>query len=363
MVNLNPQFKIYTYSPRKRKKSWHKRWYTYVGALLILVILFGVINFGLAYNTIVVDNEAPKDRDGWWGGLTGLFGLNSGGLLPFKDPYPMPNENDGRLDVLIMGMRGDDGEEAAGQWLTDTIMMISYDRATGKVAMISIPRDFYVDMIVPEFDDNYRVRGKINEVYVKGLSDGGGILLTEQVISKISGVYIDNAIVFDFKAFQDIVETLGGVDIYLNKPFAEAEQWGYPFELPEGENHLNGETALYYVRSRYSTSDFDRARRQQQIMQAMKEKALSLGFLANPVKVTSLMGDLKGNIRTDFQIWEINDALKIAESFQGESDIENYVMHSENVLRESRGFSGEYILLPNEDNYDEIQELFRTILD
>ncbi|MFH1769582.1 MAG: LCP family protein [Parcubacteria group bacterium] len=356
------QFQIYTYKPRNQKR-WYKKWYIYVGGLLFLAILYSVVSFGLAYNTIVVDNTAPKDRQSWWGNLTGLFGLNSGETIAFVDPNPIPEEEPNRIDILIMGMRGDDGEESAGQWLTDTMIVLSYDEITKEVAMISIPRDFYIDMPVPEYDDDYRVRGKINEVYVKGLSKDGGIVLAKQVVSKFSGIYIDYGIVFDFEAFQDIVDTLGGIDIYLNKPFSESKQWGYPFELPEGENHLDGQNTLYYVRSRYGSNDFDRARRQQQVIQAIKDKASSLGFLTNPVKVLSLLDDLKGNVRTDLQIWEVKDLLAIAESVGNTPDIEHYVLTTQNLLRESHGFSGEYILLPLEDNYDAIQELFRTILE
>lgn len=124
-------------------------------------------------------------------------------------------------------------------------------------------------------------------MYERGLANGGGIDMAEKVISKITGIYIDKTVVFDFSAFKEIVDAVGGIDIYLEKPFKESSQWGYEFSLPAGNNHLNGEQALYYVRSRYSTNDFDRARRQQEVIIAIKNKALTLGFLTNPLKINS----------------------------------------------------------------------------
>jgi anionic cell wall polymer biosynthesis LytR-Cps2A-Psr (LCP) family protein len=125
---------------------------------------------------------------------------------------------------------------------------------------------------------------------------------------------------------------------------------------------LDGEAALYYVRSRYSTSDFDRARRQQEVISIIKNKALSLGFLSNPVKVTSLLADLKGNIRTDFQVWDIKNLVTLTNSFGTKTPIKNYVITTDNLVYETKTEKGEYILLPKEANYQGIKDLFGGIL-
>jgi anionic cell wall polymer biosynthesis LytR-Cps2A-Psr (LCP) family protein len=169
-------------------------------------------------------------------------------------------------------------------------------------------------------------------------------------------------VVFDFEAFKKIIDTLGGIDIYLAKPFKESTQWGYEFSLPAGNNHLSGEQALYYVRSRFSTSDFDRARRQQEVIVAIKNKALSLGFLTNPLKINSLLSDLKNNIRTDFQIWDLNDILTLAKSFNPKQSVKNYIISTENLVYETHTTNGEYILLPKEANYTGIKDVFKNIL-
>ena len=296
--------------------------------------------------------------------MAGLV-MNMGNNEIREDPNPMPSPEEKRLDVLILGIRGEDGAdvEDAGGLLTDTILVASFDKDTKKTAMISIPRDLYIDLaMAAKNGKQVEVKGKINEMYEKGLANGGGIDMAEKVISKITGIYIDKTVVFDFNAFKEIVDTLGGIDIYLAKSFKEATQWGYEFSLPAGNNHLNGEQALYYVRSRYSTNDFDRARRQQEVIIAIKNKALTLGFLANPLKINSLLSDLKGNLKTDFQIWDINDILALAGSFNPKQPVKSYVISTDNLVYETHTTGGEYILLPKDANYAGIKDLFKNIL-
>ncbi len=98
-------------------------------------------------------------------------------------------------------------------------------------------------------------------------------------------------------------------------------------------------------------------------MEAIKSKAFSLGLLSNPGKIISLLDDLKNNVRTDIQIWEIKDALSIANSIGDKGTIEHYVMSTQNVLRETTGLHNDYVLLPTTDDYEEIQELFANILE
>lgn len=335
-----PQFETTQLKPRKR---WFKRWGIWGIVAVILVVGYSAYNFGMAYNTIVVDNG-----DEWVDTV-----LNSKGHKD-DDLNPLPKDSPDRLDILILGMRGE-GDVINGGLLTDSIEVLSLDEKTKKASIISIPRDLWVDLL--------GIEGKINETYAIGYAHNAGIPLTSQLISRIAGVRIDKTVVFNFKAFQDIVESIGGIDIHLDKPFKEATQWGYEFSLPAGENHLDGEQALYYVRSRYSSSDFDRARRQQQIMIAIEKKATSLGLLANPLKVNNLFSSIKNNIRTDFQIWDINNLLNLASVFSSPSTIQHYILSTENLLYEAKGPNEAYILLPRGDNYNLIKEKFKTILD
>jgi LCP family protein required for cell wall assembly len=344
---------------QRLKKPWFKKPLVYVFILVAIFVGYFSFRLGLVYNSITIDNKSL-----WKDAASLLFNTENKQIVK-EDPNPIPEPEKSRFDVLILGIRGESKKdvEGAGGLLTDTILVASLDQDSKKSAIISIPRDLYIDLVMTAKNGKQiEIKGKINEIYERGLANGGGIDMAEKVISKITGVHIDKTVVFDFEAFKRIVDTLGGIDIYLAKPFKESIQWGYEFYLPAGNNHLNGEQALYYVRSRFSTSDFDRARRQQEVIIAIKNKALSLGFLTNPLKINSLLSDLKGNIRTDFQIWDINDILTLARSFNPKQSVKNYVISTENLVYETRTTNGEYILLPKEANYTGIKNIFKNIL-
>lgn len=342
------------------KRPWHKRPVFYILLAVVLVMFYYGYQLVTAYSTISVNNGSDKTL---WDQITGIFGKDEDKNMP--DPNPMPEPEPNRLDVLLLGIRGENdlAIEEAGGLLTDTIIIVSIDKITKKVAMISIPRDLYIEMDAKIANGkNIKIKSRVNEVYEKGLANGGGIALAKQALSRITGIYIDQAIVADFNAFREVVNNIGGIDINLAKPFNEKTQWGYEFSLPAGKNHLDGDQALYYVRSRYSSSDFDRARRQQEIISIIKNKALSLGFLSNPTKTSSLLSDLKGNIRTDFQIWDIGDMLALANGLGAKATPKSYVISTDNLVNETKTEKGEYVLLSKEANYQGIKNLLGGIL-
>ncbi len=320
------------------KKPWFRRPIFYVLSILAMVVIYFGFNLALVYNSIAI-----------------FGGNNAYNQVIENDPNPVPKEEPDRLDVLVLGIRGDTSQEIEqeGGLLSDTILVVSYDKKTGKVALVSIPRDLSIDIS--------GVKGKINQIYERGLEHNQGVSLAEQIVSKITGTYIDKTIVFDFNAFKNIVDTIGGIDINLAKPFSESAQWGYLFSLPAGNNHLDGQKALYYVRSRFSSSDFDRSRRQIEVILTIKNKLIKNGYFSNPVKITNLLVALKNDIKTDFQIWDIRDVFNLMQTFDPKSPVKNYVMTSDNLLYESRTQKGEFILLPKGDNYDGIKNLFSSI--
>ena len=282
------------------------------------------------------------------------------GILPLleKKEYITPEKEKDRLDILILGIRGDAEEEPeAGTYLTDTIMVLSVNENNGKTSLISLPRDLYVKMPYLETKD------KLNAAYAYSAgSRDSGLAGVKTLVSQITGVYIDHAVLFDFEAFRSIVDTLGGVDIELAVPFEESEQWGSSsFSLPAGENHLDGENALYYVRSRFSSSDFDRSRRQQQIIFAIKDRMASLGFIANPVKIVDVFNTIKQHVTTDIQVWDINSLVSLYLAVGDEGSYRG-VVNTDNLVYQSNQ-NGIYILLPNKNTFDGIRQYFKDVVD
>lgn len=265
------------------------------------------------------------------------------------DPdYALPPKDDDRLNVLLLGIRGKDDPD--GGLLTDTIMILSYDTKTKKSSLVSVPRDLYVKI------DGYNYE-KINAAYER-LGNNG----VKDLFSRVTGTYIDKVVVADFNAFKDLVDSVGGIDINLAKPFEEKTQWGFSFSLPAGPNHLDGQTALTYVRSRFSSSDFDRARRQQEVIDALKKKLVEQDYLSSPTGLLQLFNIVHGHINTDFNLLDIQTLWKLLTQINTLwGSAKKVVLSTSNYLAESR--AGEaYVLVPKSGNLQEIQDFFETLL-
>jgi len=244
-------------------------------------------------------------------------------------------------------------------------MILSIKKSTGQTALISIPRDLYVK--IPSYG-----KEKINDAYALGEQKkrgGGGLTLSKEVVSNVTDLYINHTVSADFKAFQELVDTLGGITIWRDAPFVEDKQWWCdendencrPFKLPAGKNILNGEQALFYVRSRFSSSDFDRMRRQQQVLIAIKEKVLGLKILANPKKIFDILDVLKRNIKTDMDIIEIKELMDLSKRIDFKHTKRKVFDTSQNGLLYSSNINGSYVLLPVGGNFDNIQEVCKNI--
>lgn len=299
-----------------------------------------------------------------------VVGWNESTTLPTSDDLPhLPERDPGKINILLLGMRGieDPGE---GKFLSDTIILTSIKKDTGQVSLISLPRDLYVRMwCLPE-------KKKINFAYAYG-----GFDCAKKTVSLVTGLYVDYAISVNFEALQETVDALGGILIHRDEPFEESFQWTkegweedehwfikeidgeekWVFYVPKGENELDGQTALYYARSRYSTDDFDRMRRQQQIVLAIKEKALSLEVLANPIKIYNLMDILGNNVQTDMKLTDIKQIIRLAPELDLENIRKEIFDINPNGLLYHTFINEEYVLLPIGDNFDKIKEVCQDV--
>lgn len=339
-------------SVEKIIKPNKKRWLGFF--MIVLIALFGLFSWiGLdvwkaAANIITknLDNPAPF--------------LNLAGKI---DPNKLQGEGDGRINILLLGMGG--ANHPGGQ-LTDTIEVASIDPVNKKIALLSIPRDLYIK--IPGSGYN-----KINYTYYYGEQNtkttGGGPTLVKKTISEILDLPIHYYVKLDFTGLVKLVDALGGLDINVDKalsdPFYPAENMiDYdPFYVKVGQQHFDGKTALKYARSRETSSDFDRSRRQQQIMTAVKEKALSSGVLTNPKKLTEIIKILGDHVRTDLKVNEMERVFSIVKNINDTDIISKVIDNSTDGPLVSGQVEGGYYLTPRAGigNYKDIQTIAHSI--
>lgn len=307
------------------------------GAFLIFLLLFGIywVISSLDFSSIVFSFGKSLDAD----------------------------EN-GRTNILLVGTGGE-GHDGAN--LTDTIMVASIDYENKVVPMLSIPRDFYI------MDRQQRINSVYDyEVRIQGENHEDGIKTLRDTIEEITDIEIQYYAKVDFNGFVKIVDALGGVDLYVENaiydPYYPKGETIYfeTFSIDEGWQTLDGDTALKYARSRKTTSDFDRAKRQQQLLFALKEKALSLEILTDTGKIGDIYNSVDDSIETDLSLAEIIELGNIAKDFQKE-DIYPLVVNDDPtecgglVYTPAREyFSGASVLLPAGNNYEYVHMFIDT---
>lgn len=265
-------------------------------------------------------------------------------------------EDDQRTNILLLGMGGE--THAAGQYLTDTIMIASIDTTTREVSLLSIPRDLLIT-------DSEGAERKINSLYIFEKNNGShnnGISSLREIISEITGLEIHYYALIDFVGFSEIIDTLGGIDIEIQKDFTD-DFYGVTFSA--GITHFDSALALTYCRSRFSSgtegSDFARAARQQQVLLAIRDKLLSSESLLTPGSLTKSFTSINRYLWTDISPTE---ALKIWDYFKN-LDMEHMsraVLSTQNVLTPSYLSDGTYVLHPASDNWAEIRSFIQEFL-
>jgi len=229
---------------------------------------------------------------------------SDGGILPTPTatltPTPTPSP---RFTLLLMG--GDRRpDEPANFFRTDVMMLVSLDRTHQQIGVLSIPRDLYVT--IPGYQND-----RINTAYAVGQYSGMGGALAMQTISFNFGIPVDAYVAFDFAAFIALIDVIDGVDVVVEQPIADPlypnMSYGYePFYLEAGPQHLDGATALKYVRSRHNSDDRERMRRQQQVVAAVRDKIGTLNLTEALVDFgPALWVQLRQNIDTDLTLDEI----------------------------------------------------------
>lgn len=324
------------------------------GLLIILMVGLGVVGW-LGYRAAATfDKISAADDQG--NGLLDLLGSQS-------DTY-LKGERAGRINVVLLG---NGGSGHPGGQLTDTIMVASFVPKAGKIGLISVPRDLYAPIAGGG-------QAKINSAFAYGeqREAGSGPIVAMETLENVLGIPIEYYIRADFDGFVELVDALGGVDIMvdeaLSDPFyPDDELVGYePFSLSAGLRHMDGDLALKYARSRQTTSDFDRSRRQQKILAALSDKGTSLGVLTNPKKISDILSIAGDHVRTNLSFKEMRRFLDLGQA-ANLSEATTIVLDtsSDGPLTSQSSNETGYIIIPRKGfgNFSAVQTLVRDMFD
>jgi polyisoprenyl-teichoic acid--peptidoglycan teichoic acid transferase len=261
-----------------------------------------------------------------------------------------------RTNILLMGIDRRPGEAFISR--TDSMMILSIDPQKETISILSVPRDLYV--VIPG-----RGRDRINTAFVYGSTGNnpaGGAALAMSTVEYNLGVHIDHYVLVDFAAVINGINALGGIDIYVpvtinDRNFPDMN-YGYdPFYIEAGQQHMDGETALKYARTRYTDSDFGRAGRQQQILLAARQKALSLGMPEMIRRAPNLYRQVEQGVRTDLSLQELIMLAQMAAEVPRES-IQNEVLDQRYVSGHRTEQGASVQVMNNEATAQLIRQLF-----
>ncbi len=283
----------------------------------------------------------------------------------------LKGEKDDHINILLLGMGGVQHE---GGYLTDTIMLASLEPSTKKAALTSIPRD----LSIPVENMNSQKINSIN-AYAEMEAKGSGGLAISQAVSDVIDQGVDYFFRVDFEGFVNIIDILDGIDVYVDNPLNDYRypiqgreddpDWESRFEHLEintGWQHFDGALALKYARSRHALgiegSDFARARRQQKVIAAAKEKLLSRSTLLKPGKIMDIYQELNKHIATNLQIWEMIKLWDIFKDIDSNDIIMRVLDNSPNgLLVDKINEQGSYVLIPRSGDFAEIQYFIANI--
>lgn len=349
----------------KSQQKGSKKWWGYIFILLFIVFVVTVFaNVGKlksvlakAFNPAEVVASAVKGTKG------------------------KLKESDGRTNILLLGVDGRTIGELTGSQLTDSIMLVSVGKSSKDVALISVPRDLWVQSTTGGYY-------KINELYATfGGKEGTGTAEVVSAVERVLGIPVHYHAVINFTLFKEAIDILGGVEVYVENSFTDSL---YPIEgmenaqpesaryetisFTQGINKMDGETALKYARSRHGDNgegtDFARARRQQNLLKAVKDKALSSQTLLDFSKVKALYDLYAKNIDTDLDISSIQLFYELA-SLNSFSNMKSLVLDDRSET-ENGGllysptdltlYGGKYVLIPKTGDYSQIHAYIQKFL-
>ncbi|MBT6067327.1 LCP family protein, partial [bacterium] len=277
----------------------------------------------------------------------------------------LSGEGSDRINFLLMGVGGVGHE---GPFLTDTIILGSIKPSTSEIALISLPRD----LIIKLQDNSYQ---KINSIYAYEYAENyktAGVDATA-IIEENLGIKIHYHSIIDFTGFETFIDDLGGINIdvvrsFVDESFPTDDFLTQTVSFEQGMQLMDGNTALMFVRSRHGTNgesgDFARSRRQQLLIQAVKDKVLSFSTLTSPKKISSIFELLDDHVDTNISVWQALKLAEIAKSIDNEN-ISRFVLDDSpgSLLEPMITEEGAYVLQPRNGDYNKLSSLIKNIFE
>jgi len=319
--------------------------------IFMVTIIFSAVA-GAAFSYQIV-TQSEDDEGGFFNTIRSFV---------TSDDKQLEGEENNRINILMLGIGGAGHE---GPDLTDTIIFGSLETETKEVAMMSLPRD----LTIPFPDYGWR---KVNHANYFGelQCEGCGPQYAADAIGDVLDQDIQYYVRVDFTGFEKLIDDLGGIEVFVDRSFTDDTFPTDDYEIQTvsfqaGWQHMDGEDALQFARSRHGTngegSDFARSQRQQKIIIALKEKVFSASTLINPVKINRILDTLSDHIETNFSTWEIIKLARIIKDIDT-SKVNNYVIDdSPDSPLYATNLNGAYVLLPKNDDWVPLQSIASTM--
>ncbi len=255
--------------------------------------------------------------------------------IAIPNPVGILPQPAGQVNILILGS---DQRPNDGGFRTDAMILATLNPDLGTANLTSFPRDYYA------YIPGWTVQ-RLNTAQVYG-----GFPLTQMTFEYNFGVRPDHYVMIEMDAFKDVVDSLDGIDVQVAQPLTDWRTHHGYYTVDAGNVHMDGETALWYARSRYSSNDIVRNRRQQEVLEAIFRKLLSLDAVN---RAPELYQAYIQNVTTDLALEDITPLLPLAAKLGNGSNIHRYAIGNGQVYNWTN-YSGAQVLMPVRDAVIEV---------
>lgn len=278
----------------------------------------------------------------------------------------LQGEAEDRITFLLLGMGGEGHE---GPLLTDTILIAHIQPSTRRATLVSIPRDLFV----PLPNGGFEKVNAINAYAERG--DGEGATAVRDALAHTLDMRIPYHVRVDFRGFAGLIDAIGGVTIDVERTIDDPQYpmtgqenapWAARFErlvIPAGRQHMDGALALKYVRSRHAIgvegSDFARARRQQRLLVAVRDRVLGRGLLANPRSLLVLLDAWRTHVHTNLSPPELLRLSSFVPLITGENAARVVFTDAPDGELVAGIVGGAYVLRPRNGSFEQIRGIIR----